>query len=130
MSELINIASTWAKHDPDPNTKNEILQLISTNNINKLQEIFSGDLEFGTAGLRAEIGPGQSRMNRAVVIRATFGLCQYLLLADACGAIQTYFLFHSIAGILGSNLGKISVKFIPKISLAVCCRGYSRKSFL
>ena len=78
MSELINIASTWAKHDPDPNTKNEILQLISTNNINKLQEIFSGDLEFGTAGLRAEIGPGQSRMNRAVVIRATFGLCQYL----------------------------------------------------
>ena len=37
-----------------------------------------GPLEFGTAGLRGEIGPGESRMNLAVVIRATAGLVAYL----------------------------------------------------
>ncbi len=79
MSDVIQIAKYWAEHDPDSNTKNQILQLINENNLVELNKIFSGELEFGTAGLRAEIGPGQSRMNRAVVIRATYGLCQYLI---------------------------------------------------
>ena len=80
MSEnLISLAKNWAKHDPDSTTKKQVLDLIKNNDIDKLTSLFSGDLEFGTAGLRSEIGPGQSRMNRAVVIRATYGLCQYLL---------------------------------------------------
>lgn len=79
MSDVIHLAKSWAEHDPDSNTKNIILKLIEDNNLVELNKIFSGDLEFGTAGLRAEIGPGQSRMNRAVVIRATHGLCQYLI---------------------------------------------------
>ena len=79
MSDVIHLAKSWAEHDPDSNTKNIILKLIEDNNLVELNKIFSGDLEFGTAGLRAEIGPGQSRMNRAVVIRATYGLCQYLI---------------------------------------------------
>lgn len=79
MSDVIHLAKSWAEHDPDSNTKNMILKLIEDNNLVELNKIFSGDLEFGTAGLRAEIGPGQSRMNRAVVIRATHGLCQYLI---------------------------------------------------
>jgi phosphomannomutase len=77
--DLIAIAQNWANHDPDAKDKNQVLELIRNNDLNKLSSLFSGDLEFGTAGLRAEIGAGQSRMNRAVVIRATFGLCQYLL---------------------------------------------------
>ena len=80
MSEiLISLAKNWAEHDPDTKTKQQVLALIKDNDIDKLTSLFSGDLEFGTAGLRSEIGPGQSRMNRAVVIRATYGLCQYLL---------------------------------------------------
>ena len=80
MSEfLISLAKNWAEHDPDTKTKQQVLDLIKDNDIDKLTSLFSGDLEFGTAGLRSEIGPGQSRMNRAVVIRATYGLCQYLL---------------------------------------------------
>ena len=74
MSEVIQLAKSWADHDPDSKTKNQILKFLSENNLSQLNKIFSGDLEFGTAGLRAEIGPGQSRMNRAVVIRATYGL--------------------------------------------------------
>lgn len=80
MSEkLISIAQNWADHDPDENTKKQVLDLIKSKNLNKLGSLFAGELEFGTAGLRAEIDAGQSRMNRAVVIRATYGLCQYLL---------------------------------------------------
>ncbi|MGA1310648.1 MAG: phospho-sugar mutase [Candidatus Nanopelagicales bacterium] len=79
MSEVIQLAKSWAEHDPDLNTKSQIHNLIVENNLVELNKIFSGELEFGTAGLRAEVGPGQSRMNRAVVIRATYGLCQYLL---------------------------------------------------
>jgi phosphomannomutase len=74
---LIILAKNWAEHDPDSITKKQVLDLIKNNDIDKLTSLFSGDLEFGTAGLRSEIGPGQSRMNRAVVIRATYGLCQY-----------------------------------------------------
>ena len=75
----MSLAQNWAEHDPDSTTKKQVLDLIKNNDIDKLTSLFSGDLEFGTAGLRSEIGPGQSRMNRAVVIRATYGLCQYLL---------------------------------------------------
>ena len=78
-NELIAVAQNWASHDPDLKTKKQVEELIANNNIEKLSELFAGDLEFGTAGLRAEIDAGQSRMNRAVVIRATFGLCQYLI---------------------------------------------------
>ena len=77
--ELIAVAQNWASHDPDLKTKKQVEELIANNNIEKLSELFAGDLEFGTAGLRAEIDAGQSRMNRAVVIRATYGLCQYLI---------------------------------------------------
>jgi phosphomannomutase len=77
--ELIAVAQNWADYDPDLRTKKQVEELIANNNIEKLSELFAGDLEFGTAGLRAEIDAGQSRMNRAVVIRATYGLCQYLI---------------------------------------------------
>ncbi|MBN2622921.1 MAG: phospho-sugar mutase, partial [Acidimicrobiales bacterium] len=40
---------------------------------------FGARLQFGTAGLRGEMGAGPNRMNRAVVIRATAGLAAYLV---------------------------------------------------
>ena len=40
---------------------------------------FAGRLQFGTAGLRAEVGAGPTRMNRLVVRQAAAGLAQYLL---------------------------------------------------
>ena len=43
-----------------------------------LADRFSGLLQFGTAGLRGELGGGPHRMNRAVVIRAASGLADYL----------------------------------------------------
>ena len=44
-----------------------------------LADSFSGPLTFGTAGLRAALGPGPARMNRVVVSRAAAGFAQWLL---------------------------------------------------
>lgn len=45
----------------------------------ELQDRFSGPLTFGTAGLRGIFGAGETRMNRSVVIRTTYGLVTHLL---------------------------------------------------
>ena len=46
--------------------------------LDALADRFGARLQFGTAGLRGEMGAGPNRMNRAVVIRATAGLAAYL----------------------------------------------------
>lgn len=46
---------------------------------NKTKECFSGDLAFGTGGLRGILGAGTNRMNLYTVIKATKGLGHYLL---------------------------------------------------
>lgn len=44
-----------------------------------LEELFYKNLEFGTGGMRGEIGPGTNRMNIYTVRKASYGLAQYLL---------------------------------------------------
>ena len=44
----------------------------------EIRDAFSGDLEFGTAGLRGRMAPGPHRMNLAVVSRAARGLADHL----------------------------------------------------
>ncbi|MGB3185539.1 MAG: phospho-sugar mutase [Ornithinimicrobium sp.] len=102
MSELTERARDWASHDPDPATRQELLEVIgraesgnaasdstesgnagsedagSENAEADLASRFAGPLTFGTAGLRGRVAAGQSRMNVAVVTRATAGFAQYL----------------------------------------------------
>lgn len=82
---LIERAQQWADHDPDPVTAEELGSLVQAAREGdqdaelELARAMNGPLQFGTAGLRGEIGAGESRMNLAVVIRATAGLCAVLL---------------------------------------------------
>jgi phosphomannomutase len=76
---LIDRAQAWISADPDPETVAELQKLVETGNTSELNERFSGSLGFGTAGLRAVVGAGPARMNRAVVIRATRAVAEYLL---------------------------------------------------
>ena len=43
------------------------------------KEMFSSDLHFGTAGMRALLGPGSARLNLLTVRRATIGVALFLL---------------------------------------------------
>ncbi|MGW0762608.1 phospho-sugar mutase [Streptomyces sp. NPDC002814] len=76
--DLIARAQAWLAEDPDVETRGELAELIEAGDVTALAERFAGTLQFGTAGLRGELGAGPMRMNRSVVIRAAAGLAAYL----------------------------------------------------
>jgi len=80
FADVISMARAWADADPDPQTRAEIQGLLDSTHPEKtdLADRFGGSLEFGTAGLRGVIGAGPNRMNRAVVLRTTWGLARHL----------------------------------------------------
>lgn len=75
----VEAARRWAAHDPDPTTRAELLALVEAGDRDELADRMDGTLEFGTAGLRGIVGAGSNRMNRAVVIRATRGVADWIL---------------------------------------------------
>lgn len=79
MVDLIERSLAWIAADPDPLTRAELQALVDAGNVAELAERMNGALEFGTAGLRGAVEAGSNRMNRAVVIRTTRGLADFLL---------------------------------------------------
>jgi phosphomannomutase len=79
VSDLLARARAWAADDPDPQTRAELEELTAQGESPELADRFAGTLEFGTAGLRGELGAGPNRMNRVVVTRAAAGLASYLV---------------------------------------------------
>ncbi|WP_248966355.1 phospho-sugar mutase [Sphaerisporangium perillae] len=74
MSDLVRRAEEWLAQDPDPETRAELRRILDEGDTAALQDRFGAKLEFGTAGLRGELGAGPNRMNRVTVMRAAAGL--------------------------------------------------------
>jgi phosphomannomutase len=79
LADLIAAASAWADQDPDLETRAELEELIDKRDVASLASRFDGRLEFGTAGLRGELGAGSNRMNRVLVAQAAAGIAKFLL---------------------------------------------------
>ncbi len=71
-------AERWRDADPDPGTRRELAVLLAADD-GSLAHLFAGRLAFGTAGLRAPLGPGPRRMNRLVVRQTAAGIARHLL---------------------------------------------------
>jgi phosphomannomutase len=71
-------ARAWLAEDPDPDTRDELQRLLDAGDLDGLSDRFGTRLQFGTAGLRGELGAGPNRMNRALVRRAAAGFARYL----------------------------------------------------
>lgn len=95
FEKLISDAGEWAAQDPDPITAAALSELagLALSGVaaarQQLEDSFSGTLQFGTAGLRAALGPGPNRMNRVVVRRAAAGLAAFLNDAVAAASLGT-----------------------------------------
>jgi phosphomannomutase len=93
--QLLNDARAWAAQDPDPRTAATLTELVKLTEAGTpaarqdLEDSFRGTLQFGTAGLRAALGPGPNRMNRVVVRRAAAGFANFLIRAVAEAAPGT-----------------------------------------
>lgn len=83
-AELRARVAAWIADDPDPVTRAALENLLEQADAGdaaaaeEVRDAFSGDLEFGTAGLRGRMAPGPHRMNLAVVSRAARGLADHL----------------------------------------------------
>ncbi|HYQ15232.1 MAG TPA: phospho-sugar mutase [Polyangiaceae bacterium] len=76
--ELLAAAVAWIDGDPEPSTCAELIALCDAGDFAELAERLQ-PLSFGTAGLRGAVGAGPGRMNVAVVLRAAFGIAQYVV---------------------------------------------------
>lgn len=81
---LRDLVTAWIEQDPDEQTRAELTQLLERAQTDDtavfdLIDAFRAPLEFGTAGLRGQLGAGPNRMNRVTVLQAAAGLARYLV---------------------------------------------------
>ncbi|MDH5288667.1 MAG: phospho-sugar mutase, partial [Acidimicrobiia bacterium] len=76
-ASLARQVDAWLAIDPDPDTRGELERLVATHP-ERVAALFDSRVAFGTAGLRAAMGPGPTQMNRVVVAQATAGVMRWL----------------------------------------------------
>ena len=81
MEELATQFISW---DPNPVTRGQLQNLVDTyahdkdKLLKELKPMFDKRIAFGTAGLRARMAPGYSRMNDLIILQTSQGLLSYL----------------------------------------------------
>lgn len=75
--ELQEKIDLWLQYDKNPKTLKEIKDLAAAGNVEELDLLLSKQIKFGTAGLRADMRAGFSKMNDLTVLQASQGLAKY-----------------------------------------------------
>lgn len=78
-TEILAKAEAYVKAETNTFFRGQVEKLIAEDNIAELTERFYQDLEFGTGGLRGEIGGGYNRINAYTIRKATQALANYVL---------------------------------------------------
>ncbi|KAK8206161.1 phosphoglucomutase-2 [Phyllosticta capitalensis] len=73
------LAKEWLRLDKDASTRDEIYRLLVNGEKAELERRLRKRIAFGTAGLRASMQAGFSRLNSLTIIQASQGLAAYLL---------------------------------------------------
>ncbi|KAI8928537.1 hypothetical protein BC831DRAFT_448321 [Entophlyctis helioformis] len=76
---VLAAAREYVALDRNAATRDAIQRLLDAADVDRLRPLVASRLSFGTAGLRAEMGAGFSRMNELTVIQASQGVCAYYL---------------------------------------------------
>ena len=71
-------------------TDEQLLVELKSMTDSEIEEAFSGELSFGTAGLRGVMSAGSARMNVYTVYRATVGLARYMIAHGMSRCAITY----------------------------------------
>lgn len=77
--EIFSKAELYIKEEKNPYFREQVKELMKKKDFNELNERFYKELDFGTGGLRGEIGGGLNRMNSFTVAKATQGLAAYIV---------------------------------------------------
>lgn len=86
--ELRDAALRWIADELDAGDREQLQQVLARAiagdeaSVDELADRMSGQLRFGTAGLRGRLRAGPNGMNRAVVVRTTWGIAEWL---RSCG---------------------------------------------
>ena len=112
--DILTAATEWLDQDPDLETRSELQALIASADLAALESRFSTRLEFGTAGLRGELGAGPNRMNQIVVAQTALGIARFLT------ANQSQYLDESgeLSVVIGYD-GRINSDVFAKLSAEI-----------
>lgn len=69
----------WLLIDKNTATCSELTTLVQNQEVDELEDILTKRMAFGTAGLRARMGPGYAQMNDVTIIQTSQGFGKYLL---------------------------------------------------
>ncbi|TPP64290.1 Phosphoglucomutase [Fasciola gigantica] len=75
--KLSSKVKEWLEWDKNEATRSEIDRLYNAKDWKTLEKLLMTRMEFGTAGLRATMGPGYSQMNDLTIIQTSQGLLKY-----------------------------------------------------
>lgn len=119
---ILEQARAFLAEDFDSQTRAELTALLHKAEahdvvaLKDLEDRFTGNLVFGTAGLRGRVEAGTARMNRVVVAKATWGLGAWLL--EHAGA---YGVDAKKQGVVIAFDGRLSSRTFAEDACAILC---------